>query len=425
MTRLLSLLPVLATAAALVALGLKAPADDGPQEAPASFQLVTNGFTSQSDFNANLDDFSQTATEAGSDEPGLGPTYNGTSCLQCHRNPSPGGGLSRFELRAGELDAAGTFFPFAGGTLVRQLAVDPAAQQRVPEATAPGRRVIVSKRRSTSLFGMGYVEVIRDADILAVRDAQPPEIRGTATTVMATTAVGADGTPTQVPKIGRFGWKCQQATLLDFAADALINEIGRTSPLQPNDMPGIDGRSLAQFKKSADPEDPPTADRPAGHDTVAYARLMRAFQAPPRDFTLQNTDDAKAGGRLFGMIGCAGCHVPTFTTAAVGVSPAGLQPVDAARGGKIIRPYSDFLLHDIGTGDTEVVQGGGPETRTMLRTAPLWGVRTVPEMGHDGRWTSFEQAIQEHAGQAAAARAKYRLLTPGEQRQLKVFLGSL
>lgn len=404
----------------------RARADDGPTEAPASFQLVTNGFTSQADFLENLDDFSQTATEDGDDEPGLGPTFNGTSCLQCHRNPSPGGGLSRFELRAGELDlVTGQFFPFAGGTLVRQLAVDPAAQQRVPEPS-PGRRVITSKRRSTSLFGLGYVEVIRDADLLAVRDAQPPEIRGTATIVKATTAINPDGTLVQVDKVGRFGWKCQESTLLDFAAGALEGELSRTSMIRPIEPPGIDGRPLTQFKKSADPEDAPTPDRAAGHDTVAYARFMRALQAPPRDFTLSNTDDAKAGGRLFGMIGCAGCHVPAFTTAAVGSFPAGLQAVDAARGNKIIRMYSDFLLHDIGTGDTEVLQAStDPTTRTKLRTAPLAGVRTVPEMGHDGRWATFADAIEGHAGQATGARARYRNLTDGEKRQVKTFLMSL
>ncbi len=105
--------------------------------------------------------------------------------------------------------------------------------------------------------------------------------------------------------------------------------------------------------------------------------------------------------------------------------PAGLSPVNAAIGNRIIHPYGDWLLHDIGTGDTEVVQGGPDSTRKMLRTAPLWGVRTVPQMGHDGRWKTFEQAIQGHAGQAAGVRTNYNGLTPDQQRQIKVFLRSL
>lgn len=152
---------------------------------------------------------------------------------------------------------------------------------------------------------------------------------------------------------------------------------------------------------------------------------MRALPAPPRDFTLSATDDARAGERLFGSVGCAVCHVPIWTTAPVGSTPAGLPAVGPALGSKVIHPYSDFLLHDVGTGDTEVVQGGGPETRKMLRTAPLWGVRTVPELGHDGRWATLGEAIEGHGGQAAAARAKYRALTDGEKRQLRTFLLSL
>jgi hypothetical protein len=240
MLRSLALLPLLLVAG-LVAL----PADPVPgvSEAPASFQLVTNGFVSQADFLEALGDFSEEATAEPGDEGGLGPTYNGVSCRSCHLNPATGGGLSRFELRAGKLDPLGAFVAPPGGTLVRQLATDPAAQQRVPDG------FFVTKRRSTSLFGLGYVEVIRDADILAVRDAQPVEVRGVATTVMATTAIAADGTLTQVNKVGRFGWKCQQSTLLDFAADALVNEISRTNPINPTEPLGVDGRSLAQFKK--------------------------------------------------------------------------------------------------------------------------------------------------------------------------------
>lgn len=394
-------------------------ADPTPTDAPASFQMVTNGFVSQDDFNDALEDFKQDATPEPGEEGGLGPTFNGTSCLQCHLNPAPGGGLSRFEMRAGKLDPTGAFVAPPGGTLVRQLATDPAAQQRVPDG------FFVTKRRSTSLFGLGYVEVIRDVDILAVRDAQDPAIRGVATLALATTGINPDGTLTQVSKVGRFGWKCQQGTLLDFAADAEVNEKGVTSPIQPVEPLSVDGRSLAQFKKTPDPEDAPTADRPFGHDVTSYTRFMRSLQAPPRDFTLSATDDAKAGERLFGMIGCAKCHVPTFATAAPGTTPAGLGPVDAARGSKVIHPFSDFLLHDIGTGDTEVVQGGDATTRKMLRTAPLWGLRTVPETGHDGRWATIPDAIEGHAGQAATARDRYRALTDGEKRAVRTFLLSL
>jgi CxxC motif-containing protein (DUF1111 family) len=165
-------------------------------------------------------------------------------------------------------------------------------------------------------------------------------------------------------------------------------------------MPALDGRSLSQFKKTpaGQFEDAPTPGRAAGHDVVSYANFMRSLQAPPRDFTLAGTDDARAGQRLFVSVGCAACHVPTMTTSRRGGRRGGEQGDP---------PVLDFLLHDVGTGDTEVVQAGAPDsTRKMLRTAPLWGVRTVPEMGHDGRWTTFSDAIEGHAGQAARPRAR-------------------
>jgi CxxC motif-containing protein (DUF1111 family) len=282
--------------------------------------------------------------------------------------------------------------------------VDPAAQQHVPDG------FFTTRRRSTSLFGLGYVEAVADATLVAIRDAQDPSIRGIGILVPATTGIAADGTLTQVKRVGRFGWKCQQATLLDFAADALINEIGRTSPIQPDEMPALDGRSLSQFKKTpaGQFEDAPS---PAGPpDTTSWPTRTSCGPSRPRPATSRSPAPTTPGpgSGCSSSVGCAACHVPTMPTSPTGVADAVAN--------KVIHPYSDFLLHDIGTGDTEVVQAAPDSTRKMLRTAPLWGVRTVPEMGHDGRWTTFSDAIEGHGGQAAGARANYRLLTPGEQR---------
>jgi CxxC motif-containing protein (DUF1111 family) len=435
MTRAVLLLPFLALA------GLARPpaptADDEPTEAPASFQMVTNGLTSQADFLANLDNFNEDATPEPGDEQGLGPTYNGTSCRQCHLNPTPGGGLSRFEMRAGRLDPlTGAFVTPRGGTLVRQLATDPAAQQRVPEG------FFVTKRRSTSLFGLGYVEFIRDADLLANVAAQDPAVRGTLVVQVVTLTpppppgkarlvrddnVGRPRPAADVPpqRIGRFGWKCQHGSLLDFAADAEINEKGVTSPIQPTEALAVNGDRLDEFDRVADPEDAGTTEFPFGHDVTAYTRFTRSLQAPPRNRAIKDTPDARDGEATFKTIGCAACHTPTWTTAPVGSFPAGSQATPAALGNKIIHPYSDFALHDISSGDTEVVQNGPPETRKMLRTAPLWGVRLVPEMGHDGRWPTFEDAIQGHGGQADGSRRLYNTLPAESKRKLKVFLASL
>ncbi len=93
-------------------------------------------------------------------------------------------------------------------------------------------------------------------------------------------------------------------------------------------------------------------------------------------------------------------------------------------GNKIIHPYSDFLLHDVGTGDG-IVQDGPQSTANKLRTAPLWGLRTRTNLMHDGKSTTPSDAILRHGGEASAVIGRYKLLTPTQQSQLLKFLGSL
>jgi CxxC motif-containing protein (DUF1111 family) len=98
---------------------------------------------------------------------------------------------------------------------------------------------------------------------------------------------------------------------------------------------------------------------------------MRATKVPPRDAAIAATDDARAGAQPFNQIGCAICHVPTITTAPAGTSVnGGTFVVPPALGNKVIHPYSDFLLHNVGTGDG-IVQNGGQSTANNLRTPPL------------------------------------------------------
>src|SRR5213076_1447444 len=106
------------------------------------------------------------------------------------------------------------------------------------------------------------------------------------------------------------------------------------------------------------------------------------------------------GDAIFNAIGCSVCHTPTFQTLPPETWINGHTfNVTEALGNTIIHPYSDFLLHDVGTGDG-IVQNGGPDTANELRTPPLWGVRTRTRLMHDGRSLSFERAITRHSGQA-------------------------
>jgi CxxC motif-containing protein (DUF1111 family) len=218
-------------------------------------------------------------------------------------------------------------------------------------------------------------------------------------------------------RVGRFGWKCQSATLESFAAGAYLFEMGVTSPLQPVEN-SSNGQSVADYDPVPDPEDDGEAVR-------KFATFIRATKAPPRDAALAASPDAVAGEQLFSQLGCGVCHRPSIVTAPAGtLINGGTFTVPPALGGKIVHPYSDFLLHDVGTGDG--IQGNGPpSTRSKMRTAPLWGVRTRNRLMHDGESLSFTEAIQRHQGEATAVTAQFLALPAVQQKQVIAFLQSL
>jgi CxxC motif-containing protein (DUF1111 family) len=178
------------------------------------------------------------------------------------------------------------------------------------------------------------------------------------------------------------------------------------------------GRSVAAFDKVSDPED-------EDNDVDQFAAFIRSTKVPPRDVALAATADAKAGANLFNAIGCNICHTPQITTASVGtVINGGAFTVPATLGNKLIHPYSDFLLHDIGTGDG-IVQNGGQATANEIRTVPLWGVRTHDRHMHDGLSLTFNEAILRHQGEARGVTSNYRSLSNTQQNQIITFLKSL
>jgi len=192
--------------------------------------------------------------------------------------------------------------------------------------------------------------------------------------------------------------------------------MGVTSSLQPKDIATI-------CKTSTDPEDHVEDDGLA--DIDRFARFMRATKAPARDETLANTVDAQLGAEVFDRIGCDNCHVSSITTAPAGsVVNGGTFVVPDALGNKVIHPYSDFLLHNVGTGDG-IVQNAGPETAQKMRTPPLWGVRLRSRLMHDAASMTFQDAISRHAGEAYGVIRNYRNLTDQDRGRLIAFLKSL
>jgi CxxC motif-containing protein (DUF1111 family) len=282
-------------------------------------------------------------------------------------------------------------------------------------------------RASPILVGLGFVECIADGTLLSIRDSQPVAMRGTAIEVDITEA------PDQT-RIGRFGWKNSVATLLSFSAGAYLFEMGITSPLQPREQTSL-GRTVAFADTVADPEDT-GGEEGHGEDVEAFTRFMRSTKAPPRNSAMVLDDATDPGSLLFNSLQCSVCHVRSITTAPVGsVINGGTFVVPVALGDKIIHPFSDFLLHDIGTGDG-IVETNGELTRNKVRTAPLWGLRTRDKFMHDGGSSSapsnsgaqsftLNEAVLRHAGQASSSRTAYQALTPVQKGQLIRFLKSL
>jgi CxxC motif-containing protein (DUF1111 family) len=160
-------------------------------------------------------------------------------------------------------------------------------------------------------------------------------------------------------------------------------------------------------------------------DIDHFAQFIRGTKVPPRDTALAATASAVAGERIFNRVGCAACHVPSITTAPPGtVIDGGTFTVPVALGNKIIHPFSDFLLHDIETGDG-IVQAGGQDTANKLRTAPLWGLRERPRFMHDLKSLTLENAIERHRGEADHESDRFLRLSNAEKRQLLNFLNSL
>jgi CxxC motif-containing protein (DUF1111 family) len=350
---------------------------------------------------------------------GLGPVYNARACVDCHAQPNIGGTSQVTELRVGHTDGAGNFVnptitindganSIPNRSLVNDRSICAQSAERVP-----GTETVIALRASLGILGDGFVEAIDSNTLLGIANAQPGQSGGQIAGTFIQVPVAE--APGQV-RGGRFGWKNQQASLLSFAADAYVNEQGVTSRLQPTE-------STTLCDTVADPEDHPDAAGLA--DIDHFARFMRATQVPPRDTTLAATSDAQTGANLFNAIGCNICHVSSITTAPAGtVINGGQFTVPAALGSKIIHPYSDFLLHDVGTGDG-IVQNGGQATANKMRTAPLWGLRTRDRLMHDLLQFTRNNAILSHGGEATGVINNYRNLSITQKNQLITFLQTL
>jgi CxxC motif-containing protein (DUF1111 family) len=411
-------------------------------DAPTGFDNKSNGMTDDATHQADQTKFDE--VEQLSD--GLGPLYNAQSCRECHQSPVSGAGSQITELRVGHQGPDGRFrtpdIPIARGaeiisgrSLVNDRAICPNSafadkeiQERVPES-----ETIRTLRISLSLLGDGFVEAIADQTLVDLSKQQCKsshgKICGQVLYVPIVEAPGQMG-------VGRFGWKDQHASLLSFAGDAYLNEMGITNRLQPNEVTNL-------CNSASEPNDAPGPDGLS--DIDHFARFVRATKAPARDSQLANSPAANKGLGLFDKIGCATCHVETLTTAPAGTKiNGGTYTILPALGSLTLHPYGDFLMHDVGTGDGilqatrehyghQVFQQMSgylskqdfESSRNKMRTASLWGVRFRPRLMHDGASLTLLDAIMRHRGEATHVIQQFEKLKRPDQEAVIEFLKSL
>jgi CxxC motif-containing protein (DUF1111 family) len=326
---------------------------------------------------------------------GLGPVFNAKACVSCHNVPKIGGGSPITETRFGK--APGNFDPMTnnGGSLIQSQGIGPVESCGINYVgeVVPGTASIIAQRRTTPLFGLGLVDAVPDQTF---KD-------------MANTAGGIVNMVTNLSAggltVGKFGWKAQVPNLFQFSGDAYLNEMGITNPQFPDEnCPQGDCTLLAC--------NPVPTLNDDGEGVDKFTDFMTFLAAPPRGTI---TPEVTAGDQLFLNIGCASCHRPTLQT-----GPNRVKALDQVT----FHPYSDFLLHDMGSLGDGITQGNA--TGKLMRTAPLWGLRVITSFLHDGSASTLEEAIQAHDGQAKPARNRFfNDLSPKEQEQLLAFLRSL
>lgn len=300
------------------------------------------------------------------DSTGLGPLFNGTSCAECHESPNLGGFGD--EIERVQLFTDHVFHEFP-----------------TPEPTAG----FITLRTSNDLFGLGLLDQLSDDQIRAYVNSEPrflgfadgrawynnPELRTL-----------ADG------RLGRFGRKCQAASLRDFVAGAFVNELG------------IDSSEISAADLDATTEFVANLLRPPGKalPQLSDPRFgFRNFTIPPGRAAKHDSIPPQPppdGAALFASIGCAMCHNPETS-------------------------YTDLALHYVSatpdSGDGSVVHD------TNFRTEPLVGLGLQSRFMHDGSSTTLEQAIAAHGREAGFSRAQFNHLSSTGQGAVLAFLRSL
>jgi len=436
---------ILGASAGLVA-GCSLGAADEPTTATQTSAITLGGHLpgiSDADFNEARDNFLLGETI----DDGIGPVFNETSCGACHTGGAIGGAGEQIERRYGRVEN-GVFHSLdnSGGSL-RQLftlgSFNSADGRRcnVPLEREPANATVHNVGRLvTPLFGLGLVDAMPDSFFTQLANAEPAEVRG----IVKRTAVLLPNPldPSQnigTVRVARFGWKDVISNVTTFAADAYKNEMGITT------QHCFRGNSITTFSTESAPNGipmpvgcddlaapapagvPPGTDDAVGPCAAGQTELQEdinnfntfmTFLAPPeRDLIDQSA--VTAGAPVFNRVGCNGCHVTT-TFRTPNPSPNGVP------GNFAFNPFSDFLVHDMGSlGDQIGDEGDTVAVTLRMRTAPLWGIRFRNHLLHDGRTPDIATAISAHDGQARTAAQAFNQLNATDKHNLIQFVRSL
>lgn len=343
---------------------------------------------------------------------GMGPIFNKSNCQSCHSNPVGGWGNASV-MHFGIADkGVFTMVPGESQSLLQEFGVSEFCKEHIP---ANANFTAIRMTNSSMAFGM--VEAVPDAAIALLEDANDTNGDGVSGRVHWVRPLEETNNSSPL-RVGRFGWKAQVATVLSFSGDATRNEMGITNRLlMEENAPNGNNAQLSQCDPVAEPEDVPDQSGFAFIDRVTH--FQRYLAVPP-----QTPKSGMTGESLFINVGCAKCHVPEWTTA----NTPGLE---TAIRNKVIRPYTDFLLHDMGLQGDGVSDGYASETE--LRTPTLWNLRTRDPMLHNGAAAGglfsdrVRSAIALHGpyGEAAGSADAFAQLSESDKTLLIAFLNSL
>ncbi|MGE0503681.1 MAG: di-heme oxidoredictase family protein [Rhizobiaceae bacterium] len=393
---------------------------------------------------------------------GLGPLFNARACQSCHlkdgRGHPPEGAADQTSMflrlardaatdeeRAAVAARTSLNFPDAiyGGQL-QDLAVPGLegegrmAISYTEEPATLGDGTVVSLRRPTyavadlaygpldpattlsprmtpPMIGLGMVEAIHPADLLALADPDDRDGDG----VSGRASVVHDPLSGELT-LGRFGWKASVPTVRRQSAEAFAGDIGISTPDVPRhwgDCTEAQTRCLGMPVGVQERLGPVEAPDPVIELVAFYSRNLAV---PMR----RDIDDpvVLAGKEAFYDLGCTGCHTPKFVTRR--------DSLEHAQSFQLVWPYSDFLLHDMGEGLSDG-QTVGDATGSEWRTPPLWGIGLTKTVSghtfflHDGRARNLAEAILWHGGEGEKARDGFAALSTTERDALVKFLESL